>query len=743
MKTDLNLPLVREKIIEIEDILSKYEIHNDVDFKVWLKEFRKIYGKDDTNLRLYVISALLYFMGLAFIANFILKDKELFSKRQNLLSRLKETKLTIDSNYRNLKFGEIKYFNPIFYLSEEEDLSFFSELIHYIFIHLNRAIIKQEFFFDYLIQAVISPFIRHKSGEYYTPPFLAKKMVDETYNIRLTVLDPCCGSGNFLIEIIKSILSQDIDEKAKIRALNNIYGFDINPISIYISKINILFLLKDNFPKVQINLFVLDYLSQAKKEFLHKFDLIIGNPPWYTYRDVDSIDSQEKLKILAEELEIKPRPKNLLNLEISTLFFYISNKSYMKDNGKIFLVITKGVITGSHASRFRNFKNFSDIKIWMFNKKLEQIFNIDFICLYGQKKRGFKEKESYEIPSFHYGIENNSLKMSWYEPIELKLQKREYLIPFSIEKRGEKSYVSKLIPKGKLTNLLPIKTSYYKELFHKGADLNPRNLIFVKFEEKDEYLAIINPEERIFKKAKSPWNRREFENEIVSKKYLFKVIKSTELVKFHVYDFYTVFLPLSRNDLRFDYNSLDKHSKIFYDKINEIYLKFKKSTTTHKNLLENLNRWEKLINERQRSHIKVVYNNSGSILNCAVVQGDYLVTGDLSFFNTKSLDEAFYLSAILNSPILTKQIKIMKSSRHIFKLPLELPIKKYNISNPRHQKLVQLGRKGHEIASKTVETLVKEKKDHISKPRIQSLLEIKLESIFTQIDNILTLELKT
>ena len=85
----------------------------------------------------------------------------------------------------------------------------------------------------------------------------------------------------------------------------------------------------------------------------------------------------------------------------------------------------------------------------------------------------------------------------------------------------------------------------------------------------------------------------------------------------------------------------------------------------------------------------------------------------------------------------------MKSSRHIFKLPLELPIKRYNNTNPRHQKLVKLGKKGHEIASKTVETLVKETKNHISKSNIQSSLKIKLESISTRIDNILTLELKT
>ncbi len=80
-----------------------------------------------------------------------------------------------------------------------------------------------------------------------------------------------------------------------------------------------------------------------------------------------------------------------------------------------------------------------------------------------------------------------------------------------------------------------------------------------------------------------------------------------------------------------------------------------------------------------------------------MIQGDFLVTGDLSFYTTENLDEAFYLSAILNSNLLTKQVKIMKSSRHIFKLPLDIPIKKYDINNFTHQKLVNLGKEGQEI----------------------------------------------
>ncbi len=739
---DLDFHYINERIIELEKVLSKYDIYNENKFREWFKDFRKIYGKNETNLRLYIVFALIYFVGLVFVANYILNEKSFISKYSKSIIKIKELEEKIENKFRILKIGEINYFAPIISLSEREDLPFFDELINRISSTLFKSNINPEYIFDYFIQEIVSPIFRHKSGEYYTPPFLVKKMVDEAYSFGEKTLDPCCGSGNFLVGIIKFILSQERSEEEKISAINKIYGFDINPISIYLSKINILFLLKDIASEISLNLYAFDFLFQIRNDLNGKFDLIIGNPPWYTYRDVDSIELQEKLKNLAERLEIKPRPKNILNLEISTLFFFKAKKSYMKNKAKIFFVITKGVITGSHASRFRNFKGFGDIRIWVFDKKIEKIFNIDFICLYAQKSQILEEPSLYEIPAYHFALEHNDINMNNYNTIDLKLKKEEILVPFSIEQKGEKVFIKKLISKEKLGDLLPLKESYYKDLFHKGADLNPRNLIFVKFQNVNDLLVKINPDDRIFKRAKAPWNKKEFEDEIIEKKYLFKVLKSTELVKFHVYNYYDVFLPLLKNNLSFNYVNLDKNSKEFYNKINNLYLRYKKETTTHNSLMENLNRWSKLINSRQTSKIKVVYNNSGSILNSAVIQGDFLITGDLSFYNTTNLNEAYYLSAILNSNILTEQIKIMKSSRHIFKLPFNISIRKYNLEIFTHQELAKLGKKGQEIALSTSKNALKKNKDKFSKYKIQNILKKELKSVLNQIDELLIKELK-
>ncbi|MFX1455037.1 MAG: N-6 DNA methylase [Promethearchaeota archaeon] len=740
-KFSLEIQNYNEVIDELEVLLVRNNIRDDYRFKKWLKDFQKIYGKKDTNLRLYICNSITYFIALLFISKFILDDKNFIKIKEVSIKALKLNEKKIEDLFKNLHLIEFDYFRPLFLISERENMTLYTRFLQKITEIMFKPILKPEYIFDYITQHLIPPILKHSSGEYYTPPFLVKKMIEESYSLGDNVLDPCCGSGNFLIGLIKHIFSMNISNNEKIKAINKVYGFDINPISIFMSKVNFLFLLKDQISKIKLNLFVEDFLFHERNDLMEKFDLIIGNPPWYTYRDVESIKIQKELKKLAEQFEIKPRPKNILNLEISTLFFFKAKTYYLKNEAKIFFVITKGVITGSHAARFRNFKGLSDIKIWEFDKKIQKTFNIDFICLFARKYQTRETIESYEIPSYYYAITDINQEFSYFSNTDLELRKIETLVPFSIENKGNKNYIKKLIPKDKKADLIPLEVSYYKPLFHKGGDLNPRNLIFVKITKVDDLLANIIPDERILKRAKPPWNRREFTDTLVEKKYLFKVVKSTELVKFYLYDHYYVFLPLNRSDLSFNYDELTNNSKKFWDFINNIYLQNKKETTTHNSLLENLNRWAKLINRRQLSDIKVVYNNSGSTINSAVVEGDFLITGDLSFYDTDDLNEAYYLSAVLNSNILSEHIKIMKSSRHIFKLPFNIPIRKFNPENSQHEKLAELGKKGKEIAEKLINEAQHYKKSKITKNYLQQILNSELKTIVHQIDKLLIQDL--
>ena len=91
--------------------------------------------------------------------------------------------------------------------------------------------------------------VRHSLGEYFTPAWLADYVVKESTKIisnkSYSAIDPCCGSGVFVMSLIKDIIG-DIDiisleeiEKRELlySILNRIKGVDINPLSVLTAKV--------------------------------------------------------------------------------------------------------------------------------------------------------------------------------------------------------------------------------------------------------------------------------------------------------------------------------------------------------------------------------------------------------------------------------------------------------------------------------------------------------------------------
>ncbi len=96
-----------------------------------------------------------------------------------------------------------------------------------------------------LYELLVPRKLRHDLGEYYTPDWLAEYVVDKSgYKgvIGSRFLDPACGSGTFLVQAIKkAIRYAKGDEKAVARhIIENIVGFDLNPIAVLSARTNYL-----------------------------------------------------------------------------------------------------------------------------------------------------------------------------------------------------------------------------------------------------------------------------------------------------------------------------------------------------------------------------------------------------------------------------------------------------------------------------------------------------------------------
>lgn len=103
-----------------------------------------------------------------------------------------------------------------------------------------------------LYQKIMPPAERTQYGQVFTPTWLCERIVSEFKGIEhpgTKVLDPACGTGGFLRAVINRKLSaitegQDM-QKALESVLSDVCGFDINPVSVVISKTTLMLALAD------------------------------------------------------------------------------------------------------------------------------------------------------------------------------------------------------------------------------------------------------------------------------------------------------------------------------------------------------------------------------------------------------------------------------------------------------------------------------------------------------------------
>jgi SAM-dependent methyltransferase len=127
--------------------------------------------------------------------------------------------------------------------------------------------------FKTLYQNLIPKKLRHDFGEYYTPDWLAELLMTEAgitkdENIMSKrFLDPACGSGTFLINIIKhfkiKLEEQSLDRREVVsNVLKNVVGYDLNPLAVLASRANFIVamgdLIRERKGEVEIPVYLAD-----------------------------------------------------------------------------------------------------------------------------------------------------------------------------------------------------------------------------------------------------------------------------------------------------------------------------------------------------------------------------------------------------------------------------------------------------------------------------------------------------
>ena len=122
---------------------------------------------------------------------------------------------------------------------------------------------NEQDFLGIAYQSILSEGAKNIKGSYYTPEWLIRECLNKI-DENSTFLDPCCGSGSFLIEASKIIKNPQ-----------NIYGYDTDKNACFISKINLIIRYKDI--EFNPNIFNEDFILTEKTS---TYDVIATNPPW-------------------------------------------------------------------------------------------------------------------------------------------------------------------------------------------------------------------------------------------------------------------------------------------------------------------------------------------------------------------------------------------------------------------------------------------------------------------------------
>ena len=173
---------------------------------------------------------------------------------------------------------------------------------------------------------------RRQSGRYYTPQSLTDTAVETLQVSRGRVfLDPCCGSGNFLLRLLR-----------RGARVEDLYGCDLDGFSVTLARIN--FVLSGNCSDkdtLQDHLLKCDTITCRS---LPQVDVVLGNPPWGSCDDEKVVSRYARTLICAE----KKRP-------CYADLFVERSLNLLKDGGIVQFVLPEALLNVASHETIRAF----------------------------------------------------------------------------------------------------------------------------------------------------------------------------------------------------------------------------------------------------------------------------------------------------------------------------------------------------------------------------------------------------
>ena len=473
-----------------------------------------------------------------------------------------------------------------------------------------------------------------------------------------------------------------------------------------------------------------------------KVDAIIGNPPWLTYDQSADIIREELKRMSQLHYQIWAGGPNSPHQDLATLFYCRAAELYLRENGKIGMVLPHSVLRTGHHLKFRN--AYYEAKRPPRSRAPKQAISLDFSVKPPWDLESLNPNNFFPITSCVVFA-----RMPGYRGDSVFHQQAAHpLAPGQVEiwtGIAGSQHVNR-----SLTDLVHDDGTFrspYEPFANQGPTITDRRLFFVTAHPNEGRFALPDTfitYPRTGSLDKKTYSVTELEEQIVSGDNLFAVYLGECLAPYITLPPLIAALPVSKatlempldhseceelsggfirhNACEVDKQELDDRMRSRWERMERLWEANRGKTDT-KSLTQNLNWLNKLtsqldylawLNDEEemayqdwlsrltncplrRRPIRIAYTQSGRPTAALIIDSQAILDRKLYQVSCRNLEEAYYLLAIINSQTLEREVshfmpKGLFGARDLEKHLWKLPIPEYDASNQIHAELSRLGR---------------------------------------------------
>jgi Trypsin-like peptidase domain/Eco57I restriction-modification methylase len=424
----------------------------------------------------------------------------------------------------------------------------------------------------------------------------------------------------------------------------------------------------------------------------NRVDVLVGNPPWLSYRDMT--------KVQTDSFANMSRMRNLwsgaslaTSNNLAALFVARSIELYLQPEGCFGFVMPGGTLALKHYERFRRGQyshKTEQVTVafdtpWDLDRIKPPFFRLPVAAVFGRRTSSSAARR------------------------EMGTTREEWSGYFAETKTASLAEATPHITRKMLERRTARQPSPYMGRFFQGAAVVPQVLFLVDDEATGRMGAGSGRRAiRSHRSAgeKQPWKSTPSLRGVVEEQFVKYLYLGSSLLPFRLLPPRQAVIPW--DGCLVDEASLDQYPGLLAWWRGAESIWREQHPDAEMSLLQQLNYHQKLSRQFPVATYRVVYPKSAMYCAAAVISNqefeEAIIDQQLYWGQAVTLDEARYLSAVLNAPVLTLAVRELqprgeRNPRDIAKYVFQLPIPAFDRSDAAHRSLVALATRAEYVAS--------------------------------------------